>query len=229
MKIAIHQPNYLPWIGYFDKMDQVDKFILLDTALYSKSGFINRNKIKTPQGELWLTVPLKNKHQPINEIQIANELNWQQRHWNSIENYYKKSPYWTIYCVGLEQIYKSKWENISNLNISLINYIIKLLNIKTEIILGSDYDWKFGSGNMRNMKIVDYFGGDIYVSGIGAKAYNVESVFTDNNINLVYQDFKHPIYEQKWGEFIPNLSILDMLFNCGPETIDIIRKKRDEL
>lgn len=228
MKIAIHQPNYLPWIGFFDKMDQVDRFVLLDTVIHSKSGFTNRNKIKTPQGVLWLTVPLKNKHIPINNLEIANQLNWQQRHWKSIENYYKKSPYWTTYSEELEEIYHDKWRYIADLNLVLIHFFKKVLNIKTETFIGSNFDWDFGTGNLRNMKIVKYFSGDIYVSGVGAKAYNVESDFRRNSITLVYQDFKHPVYPQKWGDFVPQLSILDMLFNCGPKTMDIIRSKRDE-
>lgn len=228
MKIAIHQPNYLPWIGFFDKMDVVDRFIILDTVMHSKSGFTNRNKIKTPQGELWLTVPLKNKHIPINKLEVANGLNWQYKHWKSIENYYKKTPYWTTYSDELEKIYKGKWCYLADLNVALILFFKKVLNIQTEVFLGSNFEWEFGSGNLRNMKIVKHFGGNVYVSGDGARAYNDERDFVRNDIKLIYQDFKHPVYPQKWGEFISQLSILDMLFNCGPQTMDIIRNKRDE-
>lgn len=227
MKIAIHQPNYLPWIGYFDKLDQVDKFVLLDTAIHSKSGFINRNKIKTPQGELWLTVPLKNKEMPINELQIANDLNWQSRHWKAIESNYRKSSFWALYSEGFEQIYNEKWNTISLLNLALIMHIKNLLNIKTELLMASDFEWDFGSGNTRNMNIVNYLDGTIYVSGVGARNYNNETEFTENDIKLIYQDFNHPKYEQRFGEFRPNLSIIDMLFNCGPETMEIIRKQRN--
>ena len=228
MKIAIHQPNYLPWIGYFDKLDQVDKFVLLDTAIHSKSEFINRNKIKTPQGSLWLTVPLKNKEKPINELQIASYLNWQSSHWKAIESNYKKSAFWKTYCDGFQKIYGVKWENMATLNNTLIKYIKGLLNIKTEILLESDFQLDFGKGTSRNMNIVNYLGGDIYVSGVGARSYNDESEFNKNDIELVYQDFQHPVYPQRWGNFQPNLSIIDMLFNCGPETMEIIRRQRRE-
>lgn len=226
MKIAIHQPNYLPWIGYFDKLDQVDKFVILDKAVHSKSGFVNRNKIKTPQGSLVLTVPLKNKEKPIYELQIANNNNWQVSHWRAIEANYKKCKYWATYKDGFEQFFRSKWENIAALNIALIKHINALLNISTEILLESDFQMDFGNSNARNVNIVSHLGGDVYLSGIGARVYNDESEFNKHHIKLVYQDFKHPEYPQRWGDFQPNLSIIDMLFNCGPETIEIIRKQR---
>lgn len=226
MKIAIHQPNYLPWIGFFDKLDQVDQFVLLDKAFHSKSGYLNRNKIKTPQGTLVLTVPLKNKGKPINEIQIANDSNWQMRHWKIIEANYKKCPFWGAYKDGFEQLYQEEWASISTLNIALIKHINALLNITTKLLLESDFQIDFGSGNTRNVNITSHLNGDVYLSGTGARVYNDISEFNDHHIALVYQDFKHPKYPQRWGEFQPNLSIIDMLFNCGPETIEIIRKQR---
>lgn len=226
VKIAIHQPNYIPWIGFFDKLDQVDKFVLLDTAYHSTSGFLNRNKIKTPQGEFMLTVPLKNKNIPINEIQIANNSNWQISQWKTIEANYKKCPYWSDYGDGFEQIYRNKWEKIATLNIALIEHIKLLLNITTELFLESDFQIDFGNKNARNVNITSYLDGNVYLSGTGAQVYNNRSEFEAQQIQLVYQNFKHPVYPQRWGDFQPNLSIIDMLFNCGPETIHIIRKNR---
>lgn len=226
VKIAIHQPNYLPWIGFFDKLDQVDQFVLLDNADHSKSGFLNRNKIKTPQGELLLTVPLKNKEIPINEIQIANNKNWQMSHWKSIETNYKKCPFWGDYSDGFEQIYQKKWEKIATFNIALIEHIKSLLTITTDLLLASDFQIDFGKSNARNVNITSYLKGDIYLSGTGAQVYNDPSEFEAQQIQLIYQNFNHPVYPQRWGDFQPNLSIIDMLFNCGPETINILRKNR---
>lgn len=226
MKIAIHQPNYLPWIGYFDKMDQVDTFVILDTANHSKSGYINRTQIKTPQGSLVLTVPLKQKEKPINELEIQNNVNWQIRHWKAIEANYKKCTYWADYKDGFEKIYCKKWDNIASLNIALIQHITMLLNITTELVIESDLQLDFGRNNARNVNIVSHLGGDIYLSGIGARVYNDENAFSNRHIKLVYQDFKHPEYPQRWGNFQYNLSILDMLFNCGPDTMAIIRQQR---
>nr|WP_255731208.1 WbqC family protein [Solibacillus sp. MA9] len=226
VKIAIHQPNYIPWIGFFDKIDQVDKFVLIDKAHHSKSGFLNRNKIKTPEGEFMLTVPLKTKQIPINEIHIANNSKWQEIHWKIIETNYKKCPYWSDYRNGFEQIYSIKWDKIATLNIALIEHFKSLLTIKTELLLESDFEIDFGQRNSRNVNITSYLNGDVYVSGTGAQVYNDPSEFHAQQIQLVYQNFKHPIYPQRFGNFQPNLSIIDMLFNCGPETINIIRHNR---
>ncbi|MFF5996101.1 WbqC family protein [Lysinibacillus sp. KU-BSD001] len=226
MKVAIHQPNYLPWIGYFDKMDQVDRFVILDKADHSKSGYINRSKIKTPNGSLMLTVPLQNKEQPIHALQIATDQKWQMNHWKAIEANYKKSPYWLTYKDGFEQLYQGKWTHLAPFNIALIQHIQSLLNIRADILLESDFQQDFGSKNERNINIVAHLGGDVYLSGIGARAYNDESKFHERQIQLIYQDFTHPIYPQRWGEFLPNLSIIDMLFHCGPETMNMIRQQR---
>lgn len=226
MKIAIHQPNYLPWIGFFDKLDQVDRFVLLDKAYYSKSSFVNRNKIKTPQGSFVLTVPLKNKRLPINELQIADDRNWQAHHWKAIEANYKNCPYWHDYKDGFEHIYHKKWTKIAALNIALIKHIQSLLTIPTELLLESNFPIDFGHGNTRNVNITSHLKGDLYLSGMGARAYNDSNEFTAQQIALVYQHFNHPQYPQRWGDFQPNLSIIDMLFNCGPQTIDIIRNHR---
>lgn len=223
MKVAIHQPNYIPWIGFFDKMDKVDKFILLDTAIHSKSGFTNRNKIKTPQGPYWLTVPITAKEIPINEIKIDNKQNWKRQHWKMIESNYKKSKHWNDLKDGFAEIYLADWEKIVDLNVALILHIKTLLRINTDIILESELQENFGNGNTRNLNIVKHLKGSVYLSGTGAKTYNDEKEFSENNIMLIYQQFKHPIYEQRWGEFISNLSIIDLLFHCGPKAIEKIR------
>lgn len=227
MKIAIHQPNYIPWIGFFDKMDQVDTFILLDKALYSKGAFINRNKIKTPQGELMLTVPIKNKRRPINEIEIDHSTNWRRRHWKMIESNYRNCRYWGTYQEGLSQIYEQEWRRLSALNIALIKQIMYALNMDTTIILESDFNKDFGKQNSRNINIVKEVNGEIYISGTGARAYNDENQFNEAGIHLQYQSFNHPEYPQRFGLFISHLSIIDMLFNCGPQTMKILRNLRE--
>ncbi len=227
MKIAIHQPNYLPWIGFFDKMDKVDKFVLLDTAIHSKSGFTNRNKIKTPQGPYTLTVPITAKEIPINELTIDNKQNWKRHHWKLIESNYKKSKHWNDLKDGFAEIYEADWDKLVELNIALILHIKTLLSINTDIILESVLSEDFGTGNTRNVNIVKHLNGSMYLSGTGAKVYNEENEFTDNNILLVYQQFNHPVYEQRWGKFITNLSIIDLLFHCGPKAIETIREQRE--
>lgn len=228
MKIAIHQPNYLPWISYFDKIDQVDKFVILDKAFHTKSGFVHRNKIKTPQGPIMLTVPLKNKEKPIKELLIANETNWRCKHWKIIENNYKNTPFWSLYKEGFEEIFEKEWKYLDSLNITLIKHILSLLSITTEILIESDFNIDFGHGNSRNVNIVSHLGGNIYLSGVGAKVYNDPEEFEKRGIELDYQNFNHPIYVQRFGNFDSHLSIIDLLFNCGPESIELIRKQRNK-
>ncbi len=228
MKIAIHQPNSLPWIGYFDKIDQVDKFIILDKALHTKSGFVHRNKIKTPQGPIMLSVPLKNKEKPINELLIANETNWRSKHWKIIKNNYKNTPFWSLYKEGFEEIFEKEWKYLDSLNTTLIKHILSLLSITTEILKESDFKIDFGHGNLRNVNIVSHLGGNIYLSGVGAKVYNNPEEFKNRRIELNYQNFNHPIYSQRFGNFESHLSIIDLLFNSGPESIELIRKQRNE-
>lgn len=228
MRVAIHQPNYLPWIGFFDKLDQVDIFVLLDTANYSKTSFVNRNYVKTPQGKHRLTVPIKEKNRLINQLVIDNSTNWKKTHWRVIESNYKKSPYWEHYKTGLNNIYAQKWEKLVEINIALIYFLVEALGIETEIVLESDLGREFGTGNTRNVEIVTFLHGKTYVSGVGAKVYNNTSEFQKNGTTLQYQLFNHPAYIQLWGEFIPNLSIIDMLFACGPDVMNILRKQRQE-
>lgn len=229
MKIAIHQPNFLPWIGFFDKMDQADTFVILDEAAHSNSSSdTNRNKIKTPKGAIWLTVPLTKREIPINEVRIDNSQHWKEKHWETIEKNYKKSKYWNEYKESFEQIYHTHWEKLIDLNMAIINHIKTLLNLNTTIKLESDLQKDFGKGHTRILNIVKHLNGKIYLSGTGAKAYNNEKEFKENQIELIYQDFNHPTYPQSWGDFIPNLSIIDMIFHCGPETIEIIRNQRSK-
>ncbi|MBE4907140.1 WbqC family protein [Bacillus luteolus] len=225
-KVAIHQPNYLPWIGFFDKMDQADAFILLDTAVHSKSEFVNRNRIKTPQGNLWLTVPIKQKEIPIFQIDVDLNKRWNQKHWKTIQSNYKKSKYWSLYQEGFEKIYSHNWSKLVDLNLALIMHIKDILGIETDIFIESDFNKDFGKGNTRNINLVKHVNGDIYLSGTGAKAYNDEAEYKENNLTLQYQEFNHPVYQQNWGDFIANLSVIDMIFHCGPDTIHIIRSLR---
>lgn len=150
----------------------------------------------------------------------------EKNHWKAIESNYKRTAYWLTYKDGFEQLYHEKWTHLCPFNIALIHHIKTLLNIPTAIVLESDFQQDFGRKNERNVNIVSHLGGDAYLSGTGARVYNDESQFHERQIQLIYQDFKHPIYPQRWGNFQPNLSIIDMLFHCGPETIDIIRKQR---
>lgn len=226
MKVAIHQPNYIPWIGFFDKLDQVDLFVILDMAHYSKTSFVNRNYIKTPKGAHRLTVPIGKGSQLIHHLRTDETTNWRKRHWKIIENNYRRSPYFEMYHASFKQLYEKKWESLFPFNMALLIQMKQALQIDTKIMIESDFHTDFGKGNTRNVQIVKAVQGSVYLSGVGARAYNEASEFIENGIRLEYQHFTHPIYPQRFGSFIPNLSMMDMLFNCGPDTMEIIRKER---
>ncbi|WP_052124220.1 WbqC family protein [Ureibacillus manganicus] len=230
MKVAIHQPNYLPWIGYFDKLDQSDIFVFLDKADVSKGSFLNRNTILSPNGKTLLTVPLTKGEKSIHKVQINNLRNWRAKHWATIKASYKKNAFWHMYKDRFEQIYNKEWDSLSELNISLIELICELLEIDVKFYRESAFDEDFGKSSERIANIVAKLQGKTYISGRGGKKYNRLEDFEEKGIDLMYQNFTHPIYNQVWGEnFTDKLSIIDLLFHHGPESLNTIRSTRNPL
>lgn len=222
MIVAIHQPNYLPWLGFFHKMANSDVFVLLDNVKHSKSSFTHRNKIKVNNKEFLLSVPLKNKESLINELILADPVNNLQKHWRLIQNGYSKSYHWNTYFEELKLIYNGNWNRLIDLNIALINFIKNQLGLKTKIVLASELMDISGEGSDRNLSICKTLGADVYLSGNGARSYNDEQSFYDAGIEIRYNNFVHPRYPQIGDSFIPNLATLDLLFNCGPSSRSIL-------
>lgn len=223
---AIHQPNYLPWLGYFYKIINCDVFVFLDSVQYTKNSFINRNKIKTPQGAIWLTVDVlaKGKYgQSIRETKINNSVLWQEKHWKSLCQNYARALHIDTYRGYLEGIYLQPWEYLADLNEMLVRACCKALGIShVEFIRASDLNVS-GEGTELLINICKRAGADTYLSGFGGADYMDEDSFRKSDIKLKYYDFKHPAYRQLWGEFIPNLSIIDLLFNEGERSLQILK------
>ena len=217
MIVAIHQPNYLPYYGCFHKIKHSDIFVFLDNVLYSKNTWINRNKIKSSMGTVWLTVPVERKNvleTRICDVKIANDKNWQKKHWKSLMYNYGKAKHFGKYSTFFKNIYSREWTYLSELNECLIRQISEFLNLKTKFIRASELGIH-GTGTEHLIDICKKVGADTYFSGQGGKFYQDEKKFRLNSIKIMYQKFEHPIYKQLFGEFIPNLSIVDMLFNEG--------------
>ncbi len=189
LKISIHQPNYLPWIGYFDKLDQSHSFVILDKVDRSHRGVFNRNYILTPKGKLLLTVPIQKDELQINKIRIDNSSKWKAKHWGAIEANYKKTPFWTVYRERFREIYDKEWEYLCELNISLIKLICEILGIDVKFYRESEFNEDFGISSERIANIVQKLNGDIYISGSGARAYNNPDDFNKRGIELLYQNF----------------------------------------
>lgn len=229
MILSAHQPQYIPWLGYFDKIDKSDCFVFLDTVQYKKREFQNRNKIRTKAGSLWLTVPVKTKGaslQRLSDVRIDNETDWQKEHINSLQTWYADAPYFSEYFSFFRSIYARKWEKLIDLNIEIIKFILEALEIKTKIYLESNLKTRQVS-TLRLIEICQKLEADTYLSGAGGKDYLDEFEFTNNKIILQYQNFTHPKYVQQFEsadyKFCPYLSVIDLLFNLGPKSMEIIR------
>lgn len=230
LKISIHQPYYLPWIGFFDKLDQSDIYVILDKVDRSHRGLFNRNYILTPKGKLLLTVPIQKGELQISKVRIDNSSKWKAKHWGAIESNYKKTPFWAMYEKHFKELYDQEWEYLCELNICFIKLFCDILGIDVKFYRESEFNEEFGMNSERIANIVQKLNGDIYISGSGARAYNNPDHFNSKGIKLLYQNFHHPHYRQKWGnEFTANLSIIDLIFNHGPDSINIIRSSRKEL
>ena len=230
MIVSIHQPNYLPWIGYFNKIARSDIFVIFDDIQFpiGKKGFFgNRNKIKTNNGELWLTVPVLDRSQCKNFNEIKIKYNgWNNKHIVNIENFYKKSPYFNLYYDDLKDIILKEYSTFSDLSVSLIKYFLQKLDINTNILLSSDI---CKNSNLQSVDkifyILEHLNANKYLSsnGPGSLRYINEEDFKKKNIELLWQNFNHPLYTQMFDEFKSHLSIIDLLFNHGEESKNYIK------
>ncbi len=223
MKTSIHQINYLPWIGYFNKIKQSDLFVLFDIADYTKNSVQNRNKIRTATDWVYLTIPMENKYfdQPAYKVNLPNNNIWQKKHWKTIELNYKKAPYFDSYKDFFEKLYSSNLETLHEINEKIIRYIIKELNINTEIKKTSEL--KINKDLKKTdllLNILQTVNATVYLSGQGGKSYLEKEKF--KNIKLELQEFEHPLYKQVYPGFVKNLSIIDLLFNTGEKAQKLI-------
>lgn len=220
-KIAILQSNYIPWKGYFDIINMVDEFILYDDMQYTRRDWRNRNKIKTQDGLKWLTIPVENKgkfFQKINETKVTDH-DWCESHFRSIHYNYAKAPYFKMYEDIFEKLYEEckTEEYISQVNYKFLTKICEILGIKTKITWSSDYELVDGKTE-RLVGLCQSAGGGYYLSGPAAKDYIVDELFENAGIQLDYMDYSgYPEYPQLYGEFEHGVSVLDLLFNVGPD------------
>jgi len=216
MIVAIHQPEYLPWLGFFKKMMNVELFVFLDDVQFRKKGWQNRNRIRINDGTTLLSIPVHTHSYPkINEVTIDNEKNWSIRHKKSILYNYARAPYFDEIKDFIESIFEKKFQYLVDLNTEIIKFIMNELEIKSKIVFSSELEIsKKGSG--RVLDICKAVGADHYITGTFWAESNLRvEEFKKSNIDVEFQKFQHPIYKQIHGEFIPEMSIIDLLFNKG--------------
>ncbi len=226
MTVSIHQPNFIPWIGYFFKIYKSDTFVILDNVQFTKNSLINRNQIKTPQGAAWLTLPVEQSGkfgQTIKECRIHNKELTVKKTISTLQSNYSRAPYFKDHINKLSVLMNEAGESLCEMNISIIRWLIRELEIETKIVLSSDLDAVQGESTERLVSICEKLGATNYLAGLGAKKYQEDQLFKENNIEIINTPFKYPQYHQQWGDFTPNLTILDVLFNCGPKTKTILQ------
>ncbi len=237
MILSVHQPQYLPWLGYFDKIAKSDAFVFLDCVQYKHREFQNRNKIRVPLrtpggcpegGWIWLTVPVVykgNSRERIGRILIDNGSDWQRKHWGSLKSGYCAARFFKEHSAFFEEVYSLKWERLADLNIHIIKYILEYLKIDTPLYYESQIGTSLEATD-RILELCKKLGADTYLSGSGGKGYLEEDKFARSGIKLEYRHFVHPRYRQQFmkqeGDFLPFMSIVDLLFNEGKESINIL-------
>ncbi len=224
MIVAVHQPQYLPWLGYFDKIDKADIFVLLDTVQFKKNEWQNRNKIKTAQGWQWLTVPVLYKYpELINEVTINDNVNWQHKHRQAMVSNYKRAPYYEMLEDFLEGIFSHSWQSISQLNGEVVRRLATILGIDTPIYVASDLGEFPQDPDERLIAITKHFDAGTYLAGMGGRGYMNLDIYDKDGIRVMFQDFKHPVYHQLFGDFEPFMSVIDLIFNHGDNSLTILR------
>ena len=225
------QSNYLPWRGYFDFIDDVDLFVIYDDVQYTRKDWRNRNKIKTNKGTQWLTVPVHyslSNPALIMHAEISYDEAWQRKHVGNILQWYKSAPYFNHYSDELFNQINGHNLTISELNISLIRWVMKILKISTPIIHSSEIT-STGDRNERIIDILKQLNCSTYLLGPAAKDYVNEDAYRKENIELHYKTYDYLSYPQLQGDFNGAVSIIDLLFNCGPESRVLMKSQKPNI
>lgn len=215
MIITAHQPAYIPWLGYFDKIRSSDVYIYMDTVQFEKNSFTNRNRIKTANGPIWLTIPVISKghlDSDILNLQINDKVKWQKKHFLSIQYAYKNAPYYQEYINKIARFYEEPVNSFADYCFEYTKFWLNELHIDTEIVRLKDIKVS-GSKSDLVLSMCQAMNADVFISGAMGKDYMENEKFEENGIKVVYQDYQIKAYPQMWGEFIPCMGIIDFVMN----------------
>lgn len=225
MILSINQPGYLPWLGYLHRIAVSDLHIVLDHVQFEKNSFTNRNKIRTKDGWSWLTVPVRTKRRfgnlHINRLEIADDPRWAKKHWSSIRYNYARSPFFSQHATYFEDVYRQSWTYLIDLVRETTTYLLDAVDIKTPILFSSEMDIE-GIKDELILNLAREVGANIYLSGPFGRDYLEQERFRAAGIEVAFHDYAHPTYPQTYAGFEPHMSAIDLLFNCGPESFDIM-------
>jgi len=231
MIVAAHQPHYLPWLGYLAKMAACDLFVVMDDLQYEPQNFQNRNRVKVSNRAVWLTVPLVRGSQGerirdklIDEGHNEKE-QWQRRTWETLRVHYGACPWFGHYAADLEQVYTRRWWTLLELDVHMLELHRTWFGLRTPVVLAST----LGVTGARSARILDIcraLGADTYLSGSGGSvAYLDTELLARAGVRVAWQNFRHPVYPQRYARqgFVPRLAAIDLLFNCGPRSREILQ------
>ena len=228
--MVVLQPGYLPWLGFFDQMFRADVFVYYDDVQYDKHGWRNRNRIKTAQGPQWLTVPVRHHglgSPRILDVEIDNRGPWARKHAASIRHAYARAPYLDTYMPAIDDILSRGWSRLVDLDVTLVGAMAAMLGLVPTVARSSELDIH-GARSDRLLRICQHFAARTYLSGDAAKEYLDVALFERHGIAVEWQHFSHPVYPQQHGAFIPSLSALDLLLNCGPESRRVLEGRGEQ-
>ncbi len=213
------QPTYLPWIGYFDLIDQSDVFVFLDTVQFEKQSWQQRNRVKTAQGPAWLTVPVfQSLGQPVRDVVIRDDTNYRHKHWMSLLSNYGRAAAWKDFAGVFKESYGRPWERLADLNIHFITTIAAALGLQTRFVRASEMTAPEGRKADMLVDMCRHLGADTYLSPMGARDYLTDdAAFVAAGMRLEFQVYTHPTYPQLFGDFAPFMTAADLLFNVGAD------------
>ena len=220
-----HQPVYLPWLGLLHKIALADTYVFLDTVKYSKNDWYNRNRVKTASGPAWLTVPVTgvSGRVPLKDVRIANDRRWPRKHWLTLRTAYAHAPYFRDYAAALEAFYRPvrPWTFLVDLNEAMLRWLMDALRIETRFVKASD-EQIAGSKSELIVEVCRCVNASAHLFGAQGVNYADADLFGRHNIRIAFQQYRHPVYPQQHGAFESHLSVIDLLFNCGPNSLDVL-------
>lgn len=232
MILSINQPAYLPWLGYFHRIAQSDAHVVLDNVQFEKNSFTNRNKSRTAQGWSWLTVPVKTSGKfgdlAIANVEIANDRDWAAKHWATLRLSYSRAPYFDDYAGFFEDVYRRTWVRLSKLTWTITEYLLGRFDIRTPIYFSSRMN-AIGTKDELLLNLCREMKATVYLSGPLGRNYLREELFTEHRMSVRYDDYQHPTYPQVYSGFEPYMSALDLLFNAGPRSREILMMNQEQV
>lgn len=225
MRVAIHQPHYLPWLGYLAKWAAADLFVFLDTVQYEKNGWQNRNRVKTAAGPRWLTVPVRARFGTrLSDVAVDADQPWAARHLRVLETAYGGAPYWRTWCDPLAALYRAPADRLVPVAVASAELLARAVGITTPARLASSLAVDADDPTERLIALCRALGADTYLAGGHGTRYMDAKRFADAGIRVLYQAYAHPVYAQHHGDFVPCLSGLDLLLMHGDASLAILRR-----